>query len=451
MILTIPQTQTYAAAAGFTGTALDTIVAIAQAESGLNTTAVNPRDPNGGSFGIVQINGVHFGGSFTQAQAFDPAAAFRFAYTLSDGGTNFSAWSTYTSGAYKTTAAWKGSSSTTGQQVADTLAHTSLWSPALSRKTWPWITLDGIHPNLNNPYMSSFEASRGSTQPGVGVPTPFHTPITSLTSGHVLRAFYGTDINPAYTYGGVVLVGATIPGHPGMQAVFYLHLDELRVATGDTVAVGQLLGLSGGQNTGGAHPVSTTFSTGPHTDVGINNPTFAAEGGTPGPNFDPTPWLNDLIKNGPPALDHAAVLASEAGIKQATYSAAYTQALSNQLASGTGPVGDDFADIESRIDTALQFVPIDWKTITSGVKWWQIALPWMWLDAANQVESNVTQALWHDVSAFLLRWTIVLIGIIVLVAVLFSIGAAAAKATGAADAAKAATTAASMAAAAGGA
>lgn len=425
-ILTIPQARQYAAAAGFTGTALDTIVAIAQAESGLNTLAVNPRDPAGGSFGIVQINGVHFGGSFTQAQAFDPAAAFRFAYTLSDGGTNFSAWSTYTSGAYKTTAAWKQSESatSTAQTAAANAARGILWGPAQSLKAWPWLTKDGVTINNTNQW-------DGVNEKGVDIGTPFHTTITSLTSGHVIRTFYGTDINPTYQYGGVVLVGSTIPGHPGMQAVYYLHLDEISVKAGDTLQVGQPLGLSGGQNTGGQHPVSTTFSSGAHSEVGINNPDFAAEGGAPGPNFDPLPWLNSLVKKGPPVADQVATAAAAAGIAQVGLSTAYTQALSNQLASGTGPVGDDFADIESRIDTALQFVPIDWQTITSGVHWWQVFLPWTWADAVNKAETNLANAVYHDVGAFMLRFTIVLIGLIVLIAFLFGVVSATAKATGA--------------------
>lgn len=45
--------------AGFRGEAHAISVALAQPESGRNTDAVNSTDPNGGSFGLLQINGVH--------------------------------------------------------------------------------------------------------------------------------------------------------------------------------------------------------------------------------------------------------------------------------------------------------------------------------------------------------------------------------------------------------
>jgi Lysozyme like domain len=100
MILTVEQATTYAERAGFTGKSLQIIVAIAQAESGLNTTNFNPNDPNGGSFGVLQINGAHFGAAWTggvmsQAQANDPQTAFDYAYYLSAQGTNFEAWGTF--------------------------------------------------------------------------------------------------------------------------------------------------------------------------------------------------------------------------------------------------------------------------------------------------------------------------------------------------------------------
>lgn len=85
-----------------------TIVAIAYAESGLNDLAqhvVNDIPPTDSAYnsvdrGIVQIN------SFWHAEvpdtcAFTAACAFAAAYTISAQGTNYTPWSTYTSGAYK--------------------------------------------------------------------------------------------------------------------------------------------------------------------------------------------------------------------------------------------------------------------------------------------------------------------------------------------------------------
>ena len=108
-IITPQQALSYANAAGFTGVSKYVIAAIAEAESGLNTQAVNLNDPYGGSYGILQINGAHFIPTSSKSQsnvttkscALDPQCAFNYAFKLSNGGTDFSAWSTFTSGAYK--------------------------------------------------------------------------------------------------------------------------------------------------------------------------------------------------------------------------------------------------------------------------------------------------------------------------------------------------------------
>jgi Lysozyme like domain len=100
-ILSRQQIQQYAYNAGFRGAALNTIVAIAFAESGGNTTAYNGSDPYGGSFGLVQINGAHFSsGGTNQACADDPQCAMNYAFNLSNGGRNFLPWGTYTNGSW---------------------------------------------------------------------------------------------------------------------------------------------------------------------------------------------------------------------------------------------------------------------------------------------------------------------------------------------------------------
>lgn len=96
------QLYQYATNAGFVGAARDIIVAIARAESGGSTTAVNPNDPYGGSYGVLQINGAHFqSGTTTRLCALDPQCAFNFAFGLSKSGTDFSPWGTYTNGQYR--------------------------------------------------------------------------------------------------------------------------------------------------------------------------------------------------------------------------------------------------------------------------------------------------------------------------------------------------------------
>lgn len=94
---TYPQLVQLASNAGFTGAAATTAAAIALAESSGNPLAVNPNDPSG-SFGLLQINQAAHPG--TSTMALDPQGSFNLAYQISNGGTNFNPWSTYTSGAY---------------------------------------------------------------------------------------------------------------------------------------------------------------------------------------------------------------------------------------------------------------------------------------------------------------------------------------------------------------
>ena len=77
-------------AGGSSGTAF-MAAEIATAESGGNPNAVSPTD----DFGLWQINGSH--GSMA---TLDPLGNARAAISISDGGHNWGAWTTYTSGAY---------------------------------------------------------------------------------------------------------------------------------------------------------------------------------------------------------------------------------------------------------------------------------------------------------------------------------------------------------------
>jgi surface antigen len=97
-ILSPSQIATYARGAGFSGNALSIAVAIAMAESGGNTTAID-RDSNGSvDYGLWQINTVHgYNPSLLQQPAYNASAA----YAVSSRGTDFTPWVTYNSGAYR--------------------------------------------------------------------------------------------------------------------------------------------------------------------------------------------------------------------------------------------------------------------------------------------------------------------------------------------------------------
>lgn len=95
---------------------------------------------------------------------------------------------------------------------------------------------------------------------GIDLGTPFHTPIGALAGGKVVSASYGP-------WGGSVFVA--VQNGAGWLYYNYLHLDQIMVQTGQQLAQGQLIGLSGGQLSGGFHPAQYPYSTGAHTEFGV--------------------------------------------------------------------------------------------------------------------------------------------------------------------------------------
>ena len=96
--------------AGFHGHGLDTAVAVAMAESGGHPMAHNTNAGTGdNSYGLFQINMLGSLGPARLAeyhlssnnQLFDPLTNAKVAYRMSQGGTNWTPWSTFKSGAYE--------------------------------------------------------------------------------------------------------------------------------------------------------------------------------------------------------------------------------------------------------------------------------------------------------------------------------------------------------------
>lgn len=97
-ILSRAQVSQYAAQAGFKDQALVIALAIAQAESGFNTEAID-HDSNGSTdYGLWQINSIH--GFNSSSLLNSPLYNAQAAYKVSGGGSNWKPWTTYTSGAY---------------------------------------------------------------------------------------------------------------------------------------------------------------------------------------------------------------------------------------------------------------------------------------------------------------------------------------------------------------
>lgn len=166
----------------------------------------------------------------------------------------------------------------------------------------------------------------------VDLGTPFHTPITSLVSGKVTQADYA--VWSGKPGGGEVFVQ---PDSGGPQ-IYEYHLDQLNVRAGQHVNVGDLLGLSGGQNSGGSHPTDPMWSSGPHTHVGY----FQKYVTTPAGGRPYGPDITSLLKQGGNNL----LLSSQVvgGNEQQAGGQWYCNipVLGSQLCSGQGLSGQDF-------------------------------------------------------------------------------------------------------------
>lgn len=261
--LSVQQAASYASAAGFSGQALNIVIAIAQAESSLNTQARHVNAGGSVDRGILQINNVYHA-EVSDACAYDPACAFGAGYKIASGGSNFTPWSTYNSGAYK--------------QYLQQLPGgdpTAQGKPA-------WFT-HSVSQNYSPP-----------GEYGVDLGMPVGTPITALFAGTVGwagRTCWGSGCVNGSS-GGEVTVICSVPGYGAMTS-YYLHMDSLApgIRAGVVVQAGQVIAYSGGQLSGGNWPVvnipsrGLIYSTGPHVEFGFNAPWINGPGRNVNPIF----------------------------------------------------------------------------------------------------------------------------------------------------------------------
>jgi murein DD-endopeptidase MepM/ murein hydrolase activator NlpD len=257
-IITVAQARQYAAAAGFSGAGLNTIVAIAQAESSLDTSARNINTDGSIDRGILQIN-KKWHPEVSDAQAYDPAAAFAAGYQISSRGSDFHPWSTYTNGAYK--------------------AYLSGVTGGRATKQW-------FNAPVTHGYIPYYNASIPDTPHyALDFGTDVGTPFFFLEPGTIRVADYATWDGKAG--GGEVFL---VPDDGSAQE-YGFHLDQVTAKVGQHVKAGDLVGYTGGQNFGGQHPTDPAWSTGPHLHFGL----FSGYANTPvgqrpaGP--DPTPLI----------------------------------------------------------------------------------------------------------------------------------------------------------------
>jgi len=93
--MTVLQAARYFYNAGFRGTGLIIITAIAGAESGYNPNATNTAgNTNGIDVGLAQIN-TYWHPQYNYNKLFDPQYNANAAFAISNKGTNFTPWVTY--------------------------------------------------------------------------------------------------------------------------------------------------------------------------------------------------------------------------------------------------------------------------------------------------------------------------------------------------------------------
>lgn len=259
--------------AGTPYTQRQVIVAIAIAESGLDAHAWNPKDPNGGSFGILQINGYwqhpQSGPAISRSNMLDPQSAFNYAYNvISQHGTVYTDWSTFTHGLYKqhidTIGAATGSKAV---QNAFQLPKNGWWSFQINGNFGHYPDTQGNYPK---PDINMF-----------GIPANF--PIAAILPG-TISGFSGDG---SRSYGDVVTVKLDTPINAIATHYALLHLARLQpgIHIGQHVNPGDVLAYGGGNQSHGSAPAALGFALLPGDDYAngtwfnqyINTPSHVAD------------------------------------------------------------------------------------------------------------------------------------------------------------------------------
>jgi Sec-independent protein translocase protein TatA len=144
---------------------------------------------------------------------------------------------------------------------------------------------------ITHPYIDHYEAGVFDTPHfAVDIGTPFHSQITALLPGTIVKE----DFQP---WGGEMFIK---PDDTSKPEYYYFHLDDFNIGPNQHVNAGDVIGLSGGQTSGGDHPVTDGESTGPHTHVGwFDGYVTPSETGFTIPHGpDITPLINQVNAHG---------------------------------------------------------------------------------------------------------------------------------------------------------
>lgn len=253
--ISVTNALSLAAKAGFSGNSQKTIVAIAQAESGLDAARTSP--PNTDAWhsvdrGIVQINN-HWHPEVSDACAYDAQCAFGQAYRISQQGKDFSPWSTYRNGAYL--------------HFFNALGNVGVGGNTSGQRAW-YMYGEGLT-------FGQGDAGIGGEH-GIDILDPPDTPITFLVGGTI------SDISNPVGYG-MRVTWKMDQSYRGIPYAYQIHLDAVNpgLSVGKHVNAGDLMGWSGGENSTaqlqgasnptGTHTIDSAYmSSGPHTEFGFS-------------------------------------------------------------------------------------------------------------------------------------------------------------------------------------
>lgn len=164
---------------------------------------------------------------------------------------------------------------------------------------------------ISHGYYPNYDANTPDTPHyAVDIGMPMDTPITAIKSGKVVQADYAVWNGAAG--GGEIFVKPD----DGSTEYYYYHLDQNQVVAGQHVNAGDVVGLSGGQNSGGSHNTDPMWSTGPHLHVGYFTSFTNTPVGTRPEGPDITPTITYLKMSGgssPPLTPTQQAAASSSG------------------------------------------------------------------------------------------------------------------------------------------
>lgn len=249
------QAAKFALDAGFKGDNLVTAVAIAMAESSLQSDAENFNSDGSYDFGLWQINSVHKGSDTIEVfrqKMFDPRKNAAKAFEVSSGGTNFTPWVTYNNGLHKPFLA----RARTGVGIAlqgvfitipDSASSTSTDTPVQRQSTSTAKFIFPIKPYEGFTYTVTAQGYFGNDRgthlhAGVDIPANEGTPLVACVDGTILANTTQSGIG-----GGNYVV---VQDKDSSYTYVYMHMaarSALRV--GSHVTRGQIIGYVGHSGT----------------------------------------------------------------------------------------------------------------------------------------------------------------------------------------------------------